>query len=203
MDADGFSAKTCRDGQKPPGIKPGDFLQSGRYYRNLRDAEVASLYSGAPELGSYVKTNKARKWTDISAQRGFSVNETTCAGCPVCSILVSGNAGDYKHVAEFDISEINRFLAADEDRFIAYYRPVTEGEFTNSCHCEIWTLNGTLMMAQVLDLLDAFIRRLPTKASGQRPDRPTEADMPVVVDAIAVYGKIVKIHRSVIHQDVI
>ncbi len=203
MDADGFSAKTCRDGQKPPSIMPGDFLDSGRYYRNLRDAEVASLYSKAPELGSYVKTNKARKWTDISAQRGFSVNETTCAGCPLCSILVNGNAGDYRHVAEFDISEINRFLAPDDDRFIAYYRPVTEGEFTNACHFEIWTLNGTLMMAQVLDLLDAFIRRLPTKANGQRPDRPTETDMPVVLDAIAVYGKIVQIHRSVIHQDVI
>ena len=193
------SKKDCVDAQQPPvsdrgdRLTPGDRCEAGHFFRNLKDDEVSRVYRNAPEYGVRLKTNKLRKWTDVTAQRGFSVNLVDCVCSAACSILIAADADRNYHVWELNLEALNRHLALSDDRLTAVYEPKTG----NICHFELWTLNGTLNSLQIVLWLESLERAFPPEErdppKGKKPP-PGREEAAKIADAR--YHEFVIIHHD-------
>lgn len=152
----------CIDEQTPPGKQPGDTVDEGEFFRNLRKEHVAKRHQGddehQPEYG--FKLHK-RRWKYWDQQRsGLSVSLRSCIHSEVCSIALQPGGEDYFHVAVIDLGAINA-CGLLSSSFVARYEPAPP----NVCHFVIWPLDGTVLkwmeLAELLD--DPFppANRLP------------------------------------------
>ena len=187
------SKKDCVDAQQPPSLEPGDTLDAGRFFRNLNEDEVSRVYRNAPEYGVRLKTNKLRKWTDVTAQRGFSVNLVDCVRSANCSILIAADAARFDHVWEINLEVLSSYFDSSNDRWVAVYKPLKD----NVCHFELWTLNGTMTSLEIVLLLEKLLQAFPPEEKnppkGKQPPRGTEN---AAEEAAARYRELVKIHSD-------
>ncbi|HUT11266.1 MAG TPA: hypothetical protein VMY42_12265 [Thermoguttaceae bacterium] len=152
----------CIDHQTAPGNQPGDTINEGEFFRNLKKDHVAKCYGGddehQPEYG--LKLRK-RHWQYWGQQRsGLSVNLRSCIHSEVCSIALQSGGEDYFHVAIIDLGAINA-CGLLSSSFVAQYDPAPP----NMCHFVILPLDGTVSkwmeLAEVLDTPFPPANKLP------------------------------------------
>jgi hypothetical protein len=170
--------------------------ERGKYYRNLKSAQVTKMYADdnndEPAFG--YRINNVH-WKDKEAQRGFSVNCAVCMCEPKCSVLLHEHGDQYTHVGEIDLVELsNRMAQADPPvRIVAMYDPDT-----HVCHFNLVTPDGGVPSFMVLkDVLEELAypnpkpKRLP---AGEREILEAKA-------AVEAYAAVIKIHRSVVSAE--
>ncbi len=182
----------CIEQQTPPnGLRDGDVINHGRFFRNLKKDDVAKRYQGdddnTPLYGFKITKDH---WKSAERQGMLSVNLETCMHSGACSIAVHPNPTHYYHVAVLDLDVLNRVLCLS---LVAQYRP--EPEIQNRCHFEIMPLDGTTMrwmeLRAQLDSPFPPAKKLPISPEDQAKAK-AEYD---------TYRQIVQIRRWVRRQD--
>lgn len=187
------SKQDCVDAQQPPPLELGDTLDAGRFFRNLKKRELSRVYSNARDYGFRLKTKELRKWTDVSAQRGLSVNLVDCVCTAACSILIASDSDRIYHVWEIDLEALSSHFGLSDDCWVAVYEPRKD----NICHFELWTLNGTLNSLQIVLLLATLERAFPPDGKNPPKGKQPPPGMEKAAEmAAARYGKLVKIHHD-------
>ena len=146
--------RRCIEQQTPPEMEPGDTVDHGEFFRNLKKEHVTKRYASdddqEPTYG--FKLHKSH-WKYASHQGfGLSVNLRSCIHSEACSIALHPGGERYYHVALVDLHALNQcqFLTSP---FVAQYRPIEESH--NRCHFEIVPLDGTtLKWMELSELLD-------------------------------------------------
>jgi hypothetical protein len=155
----------CIDQMTPPVIQPGDTIDHGEFFRNLRKEHVAKRYDDGdedrPEYGYKLHKGQWGYWD--RQHSGLSANLRSCIHSEVCSIALHPDPDNYFHVALIDLAAINRcgLLSCS---FVAQCKP----EWPNMCHFVIVPLDGVVTkwmeLGTALDDLFPPVKKLPTNA---------------------------------------
>jgi hypothetical protein len=135
----------CIENQTPPpDLEPGDTVDNGEFFRNLKKDHVAKRYAkdsdDNPRFG--FKIRKCH-WKYADHQTGpLSVNLRSCIHTEQCSIALQPDGEAYFHVAVLDLRALNE-SGLISSQFVAQYLPIDEAH--NRCHFEIMPLDGTVL----------------------------------------------------------
>ncbi len=140
----------CIDQQTAPDKQPGDTVDEGQFFRNLKKEHVSRRYPGDDEHEYGFKLAK-RHWKYWDQQRlGLSVSLRSCIHSEVCSIALQPGGEDYFHVAVIDLGAINA-CGLLSSSFVAQYDPAPP----NMCHFVIVPFDGTVSKwMELADVLD-------------------------------------------------
>lgn len=182
-------SQQCIDQQIAPDMEPGDTLEHGQFFRNLKKKHVAKRYAGDddghPEYG--FKFTKPH-WIYADRQPGqLSVNLRSCMRSEVCSIALHPGGENYFHVAVIDLATLNQSL---DSSFVAQYSPLCD----NACHFEIMPLDGTV--SKWMELGELFDRPFPP---GKMPN--SKQDKAKAAKEYAEYRAYCDIQRWVRRKD--
>ena len=145
--------RRCIEQQTPPHLQPGDTLDAGEFFRNLKTEHVVKRYAGDdnenPVYG--FKLHKSH-WKYADRQQGpLSVNLCSCIHSEVCSIALHPGGKDYFHVAVINLGAINSLEALRDSPFVAQYQPIDA--IPNRCHFEIVPRDGTVLQWMAIGVL--------------------------------------------------
>ena len=157
-----------------PGLKDGDVVAEGHFYRNLKDGDPRKRFGWdgdkAPIYGRKIHHSH---WKNAQQMGAPSVNQVDCIRSPACSLLLDNPAAKHKHVAEFDLQALADLI---DDELAAQYKPVGDGPFPNPCHFELIGNEGDIaVIMKIRDSLDELEELLPVVKKAFEPDSP-EAD---------------------------
>lgn len=156
------TGESCLEAAKRPGLEPGDEVERGKFWRNLRGQDLKKFVAGDsstdPVHGRRV-TPHQWGWKPQHSRDGLSVNSPECCSSAACSLLLQGDA-ELLHIAEFELGEFARAIGID---LVAIWDPLP----ANPCHYCIVAAEGNM-----LDMYMRIKERLKELFAFQTPPRP-------------------------------